>query len=304
MCAHAEQLDACVADFWAWARETRLMKWDTFEPALVMTVFTIFLLSWQAIDLGRWGSHAWSARYRLQPGGPEGKTHAEHSRKIWKAEGYGAQEFLLYLVPLLAFDWLYPRRVLPTQAPTVAGMAAEVLGTLVLYDALFTASHTVMHGVPWLFKRVHAKHHLHKHVRAREIFRLSAPEEVADTGCSILALTLTRAHPLSRAVYNVVIVFLLCEIHSGYDMPWQLCNVVPGGVVMGSRQHVEHHATGRGAYAKFFSFLDIGAAGRRRRRDMDRRPGSGEGKVVGLGHELGSDTVMALRLGLGKTGRG
>jgi hypothetical protein len=26
---HAEQLDASVAYFWSWARETRLMRWDT-----------------------------------------------------------------------------------------------------------------------------------------------------------------------------------------------------------------------------------------------------------------------------------
>ena len=40
----------------------------------------------------------------------------------------------------------------------------------------------MMHGVPWLFKRVHAKHHLHRDVRAREIFRLSVVEEVAAGG--------------------------------------------------------------------------------------------------------------------------
>jgi hypothetical protein len=38
---------------------------------------------------------------------------------------------------------------------------------------------------------------------------------VVDTACSIAAVNLTGAHPLSRAVYNVVIVYLLCEIHSG-----------------------------------------------------------------------------------------
>ena len=81
---------------------------------------------------------------------------------------------------------------------------------------------------------------------------------VSDTACSVAAVNLTRAHPLSRAAYNVLIVYLLCEIHSGYDAPCQLCNVVPWRLMMGSREHVEHHATGRGAYAKFFSFLELG----------------------------------------------
>jgi hypothetical protein len=54
---------------------------------------------------------------------------------------YGSQELLLYALPLLAFDWLYPRRVLPAEPPTAGGMAGEVLCCLVLYDALFTVSH-------------------------------------------------------------------------------------------------------------------------------------------------------------------
>ena len=119
-CAHAEALDARLAVFWSWARETRLMRWDTFEPFLVVTSFTVCLLGWSAVDLGRFGSHAWSARYRLQPAGPKGKTHREHSAQIWKPEGYGLQEFVLYLAPLLVFDWVYPRRVLPEEPPTAA----------------------------------------------------------------------------------------------------------------------------------------------------------------------------------------
>ena len=71
--------------------------------------------------------------------------------------------------------------------------------------------------------------------------------------CSVIAVNITRAHPLSRAVYNVVIVALLCAIHSGYDLPWDLCNLIPGNVFIGSREHVWHHETGRGRYAKFFA---------------------------------------------------
>jgi cholesterol 25-hydroxylase len=253
-----EKVDAWVSESWSWVRETSLMQFDSFEPLLVITSFTVFLVGWSAVDLGRFGSrvHAWTARYRVQPSGPKGKTHEEHSRQIWRPEGHGLQEFSLYLLPLLVFDWLYPRRVLPAEAPTARGLVGEVFATLALYDALFAVSHRLMHGVPWLFRTIHAKHHRHSDVRAREIFRLSTAEEVADTACSVAAVNLTRAHPLSRAAYNVIIVYLLCEIHSGYDTPWSLANVVPWGLMMGTREHVEHHATGRGAYAKFFSMLE------------------------------------------------
>ena len=268
-CAYAERLDASLANFWSWARETRVMRWDTFEPALVLTAFTVFLLGWGAVDLGLFGTRSWTTKYRLQPQGPPGKTHEEHSRRIWTPEGHGVQEFALYLLPLVAFDVAYPRRVLPEAVPSTAGVFVEVFACLLLYDALFAVTHRLMHALPWLHARVHAKHHLHRHVRAREIFRLSAIEEVVDTACSVAAVNVTRAHPLSRAVYNVLIVFLLCEIHSGYDFPWQLCNVIPGGWMMGSRGHVLHHITGRGPFAKFFAFLEVGGGdvGETRRRE-------------------------------------
>ena len=79
-------------------------------------------------------------------------------------------------------------------------------------------------------------------------------------------------------MYNVIIVFLLCELHSGYDLPWQLCNLAPRGLLMGSRQHAEHHATGRGAFAKFFAFVDFGGS--------FGGSGGGEGGERGAGGEL------------------
>ena len=46
-----------------------------------------------------------------------------------------------------------------------------------------------------------------------------------------------------------------------YDMPWSPQNVVPGGVVGGSRRHHVHHARGgAGYYQKFFTYLDDSAA--------------------------------------------
>jgi hypothetical protein len=36
-----------------------------------------------------------------------------------------------------------------------------------------------------------------------------------DVGCSIAALNVVKAHPLSRTIYNIVIVWLVIELHSG-----------------------------------------------------------------------------------------
>jgi Fatty acid hydroxylase superfamily len=110
--------------------------------------------------------------------------------------------------------------------------------------------------VPALYRAVHAKHHTKAVVRASDALRLSAVEQAIDVGCSIAAVNLVGAHPLSRSVYNLVIVWLIVELHSGWDLPWQLQNVVPLDLWGGSRRHDAHHARGNVCYQKFFTYLD------------------------------------------------
>jgi sterol desaturase/sphingolipid hydroxylase (fatty acid hydroxylase superfamily) len=155
----------------------------------------------------------------------------------------------VYLAPLLIFDVLYPRRVLPEHAPSAARLACAVAAGIALYDCYFFVGHIALHVVPWL-RPLHAKHHLNRVVRARDVMRLSPAEEVLDVACSVAALNTIKAHPLSRAIYNAVLIYLLCELHSGYDFPWALQNMLPG-LWKGSRAHTAHHLHGNVHFAKF-----------------------------------------------------
>ena len=74
--------------------------------------------------------------------------------------------------------------------------------------------------------------------------------------CSIMALRTMGAHPLSRGLYNFIITGMLVELHSGYDMPFSFQNIVPFGIMGGSRRHHEHHRSGRSFFAKFFTCWD------------------------------------------------
>ena len=114
----------------------------------------------------------------------------------------------------------------------------------------------MLHKVPFLYRWLHKKHHTVEEVRACDQVRLSVGEEVYDVGCSIVALNLLGVHPVARSLYNIVIVFLLCELHSGFDFPWSPQNVVPGGIVTGSRRHHYHHRFGHHYYQKFFFTVD------------------------------------------------
>jgi sterol desaturase/sphingolipid hydroxylase (fatty acid hydroxylase superfamily) len=135
---------------------------------------------------------------------------SEWNWSAWIFEG------MVYVVPLLTWDILAPRRHRRLGAfgpPDTFTILGNVAFGLMLYDFFFFIGHFLMHKIPVLFNLVHKKHHKIREVRACEQVRLSIPEEVYDVGCSIVALNLMGAHPVSRSIYNCIIVFLLVELH-------------------------------------------------------------------------------------------
>lgn len=116
---------------------------------------------------------------------------------------------------------------------------------------------------------------MHDELRAPDSIRLTFLEEVCDVLCSVAAVNVTRMHPLSRALYNVVITGLITDLHSGYSLPFMPENWCPGWV--GSRRHYQHHmGVGTGTrtkyYQKFFMYLDYG---------LEMMESESEGKLEG-----------------------
>jgi len=174
--------------------------------------------------------------------------------------GFWIFELPLYVLPLYIWDKLIPRReakiIAWHAAPTTFQLCRDVTGALLIYDMGFFVCHFLMHKIPFLYKFVHKKHHKTKEVRASDIVRLSGVEEVVDVGISILALNHLKCHPLARSIYNVIITFLLTELHSGFAFPWTPQFVVPFGLSTGSKGHHYHHRNGKHYYQKFFCTVD------------------------------------------------
>uniref|UniRef100_A0A7S3DQ26 Fatty acid hydroxylase domain-containing protein n=1 Tax=Entomoneis paludosa TaxID=265537 RepID=A0A7S3DQ26_9STRA len=180
----------------------------------------------------------------------------KHSKWNWQA---WVGEFWIYAAPLLIWDIVAPRRhrrIGGFAPPTTMGILGGIAGGLFLYDIMFFCGHALMHKIPWLYRTVHSKHHITKEVRACEIVRLSISEEVLEVGFSIIALNLLSVHPMARTIYNMIITFLLTELHCGFDFPWTPQNVVPFGLATGSRRHHYHHRIGKHYYQKFFFHVD------------------------------------------------
>jgi len=183
---------------------------------------------------------------------PEVKQHK------WNL-GFWIFELPLYVLPLYVWDICIPRRaakIAAWQAPTALGVCKDVTSALLLYDLGFFVCHFLMHKIKFLYKYVHSKHHITSEVRASDIVRLSFVEEIVDVGISILALNHLGCHPISRTLYNIIITFMLTELHCGFAFPWTPQFVVPFGLATGSKGHHYHHRYGKHYYQKFFCHVD------------------------------------------------
>eukprot|EP00055_Hartaetosiga_balthica_P011818 m.55254 g.55254 ORF g.55254 m.55254 type:complete len:331 (-) comp7745_c0_seq4:197-1189(-) len=240
-------LDVLVSDLWAYLRETWWFRHDTFEPMLATLSFFPWLSMFYILDLHT----PIAAKYRIRKS--KDMSH-------WKYNGDGSFRgwpvLVAYILPLMVFDYFFPRRNLPLSPPSSLRLVGEIVGLLIIYDALFFLCHRGMHLSKRAYQFMHQRHHEKSVTRAFDAVRLTFSEEFVDVTCSIVGVNLLKAHPLSRAIYNSIIIYLLVELHCGYDFPWMVHNLVPFGLMGGPPRHDEHHKDGRNYFQKFFTYLD------------------------------------------------
>jgi len=282
--------DALIVRAWAWLQTgtsslPRAFRHDHWEWGLATAAFFVFIHAYLLADRAvaaadRKGRvHPWK-KYRLQDqnelvkrrrrtghGGDgevvvfddaafEGMPPVQQAKWHWKMWIF---ELPLYVLPLYIWDITIPRRaakIASWSAPTTLKICSDVTCGLLLYDLGFFVCHYIFHRVPIFYRLFHKKHHTSTEVRAADQVRLSGVEEVVDVGISILALNYMGAHPMSRSLYNMVIVWMLCELHCGFVFPWSPQEVVPFGISNGSRGHHAHHRYNRYHYQKFFCTVD------------------------------------------------
>jgi sterol desaturase/sphingolipid hydroxylase (fatty acid hydroxylase superfamily) len=273
--ANRARLDYELERTWEIARATWWFKHDSFEPVLATLAFGSWILAWRMADMLCPFLHQW----RIDATPPEPAKQGALEFILRPGIGYCAAG--AYLLPLLVFDQLYPRRSLPERSlryavftPALLTMAVvhpaacrqrsghlltsanalrrnssldllcSVVASVAVYDFIFYWVHLALHKVPWLLRNVHAVHHRQVQLSAREVVHHSLSDGVLQVGANVLALKLLGLHPLARAAHNVVVTYLLTESHAGYDMPWMLHNVVPCGILGGPPRHEAHHKYG------------------------------------------------------------
>jgi len=240
-----DNLNYLVSLLWAFLRKKWWFQHDSFEPILASSCFFVYINLFRVVDCM---SSRKILRYRIQ------KTQ---DMSAWtRSRDRMGREMLGYLLPLLAFDYFFPRRRLPEDPPALAQLLVEVVATVNLYDVFFFFSHILLHKNRQLYTMVHARHHTMSAVRACEAVRHTFVDGSLNVACSVLALNLVGSHPLSRAAHNIVLIYLLVELHAGYDMPWMLHNICPLELIGGPPRHDDHHRYGYCYYQKFGTYLD------------------------------------------------
>ncbi|XP_076440840.1 cholesterol 25-hydroxylase-like isoform X2 [Babylonia areolata] len=188
-----------------------------------------------------------------------------------------AWEAVIYMAPLALLDtvmvkryygvdpqewsqrqqhWVQTTRALPLHPPTLLQLCYQVIGGVLIYDALFFVLHLALHKHRGLYAWFHARHHQHHIMHAHITNQLSVGERIMLILAANQALKFLYSHPLSRAVFVPVFILLLIDNHTGYDLPWGLQHLLPEGMWGGPRLHHAHHMLGTRHYQPFLTYLD------------------------------------------------
>ncbi|KEF51537.1 uncharacterized protein A1O9_12454, partial [Exophiala aquamarina CBS 119918] len=158
------------------------------------------------------------------------------------------------------FSWASPVqlvRALPHEPPTSRRLVIEVISSFFIYDTLFFLAHVGFHRISAL-QPYHLPHHTHQEIHPQVTNKLSITERLSLVLLANFSLNVIGSHVLSRTIFVPVFVWLLVEAHCGMDLPLGYEKILPKGWGSGAKEHSRHHRTGRGSYAPFFTWWDMG----------------------------------------------
>lgn len=153
-------------------------------------------------------------------------------------------------------SFIQTTRALPVDPPAVTSILYQLVASFIVYDALFFIVHLTLHKNIYLYKYIHKFHHDHGMVNSHVASRLMMVERIALILSANFGLKLFNSHPLTRMIFVPILLGIVIDHHSGYDLPFGMHRIIPFGIVGGSVKHFEHHMTGKGNYQPIFTYLD------------------------------------------------
>jgi sterol desaturase/sphingolipid hydroxylase (fatty acid hydroxylase superfamily) len=229
-----------------------------FEANLAVAAFVLWIALFESIHLWLPNAARWRLDGRLPTKPLYGFTRHAHKTVV---------PAITYLASIALFHHFGIGRMLfgvkPLfGVPSFTRVAIEVCMGVFLYDFLFYPFHLAFHSL----RRTRRAHFRHHRWAAKETRAHNAVETVQnsylDAGVQVFINICVQnmspwgfKHPLSRALHNLIVTYLLCESHSGYDLPFQSHRVCPA-LFGGSPRHELHHARGDVCFHQFFKWID------------------------------------------------
>lgn len=242
-----------------------LFWWFAVGGTLVsMTAFLVFAapLTWIAAT-----DPAWARPYRIQ------QRRARDGDVVWPSlVAFFKNNVALFVLVVASWPLIRHSGVHLGDWPPAWVIASQVLLFTYVDDFLFYWMHRAMHA-PWLFKRVHFKHHTILAPWAITGHFMHPVEYVLTASLMLLGPVLLGAHVATVWLWVVVRQWEAAEGHAGYDFPFSPSHLIPGND--GATHHDFHHAKVRGNYAGFLAIWDraFGTCSKGYEDDRARRKG-------------------------------
>lgn len=297
-------LDSFMAAAWAAFDSWDFTHNSMFEACLAVASFTLWIFLFESLHL--WLPDA--KKFRLDGRPP-----------VRSLRGFGPDALDKAIAPIFSYLFsialfhhfeLGPLLFGPKPeflAPSFVRVAVEVILGVFLYDLCFYPIHFALHNFPSKTLRdVHARHHSWAKEEtvahnASETVYHSYLDGALQVATNIFVQQLSpwgHKHPLSRALHNIIVTYLLTESHSGYDLPFMSHRVFPG-IFGGSPRHELHHQASGVCYHQFFTYIDdaLGrgpsGAGKRVSRYLTAQVLSVKGAPSMLGGEASSSSASS-----------
>jgi hypothetical protein len=175
-----ERLDKFVANIWRHMYHSPIVQNDSFEPLLSTLSFFLWINVYRLIDrYDLLRAYRMVPKERAMPNWGEGTSITAFSQDRYLfyllrpfyfilPQSWRGLAAIAYLAPLLLFDSIYPRRILPEESPTFHGLLGSVCLSIFCYDFAFYWIHLAMHRVKGLYA-VHKTHHAAEALCAVEV---------------------------------------------------------------------------------------------------------------------------------------
>ncbi|KAJ1618571.1 hypothetical protein T492DRAFT_1091589 [Pavlovales sp. CCMP2436] len=233
-----------IAAVWAFIYALPLAHAAMAEALLATLAFAVWIALYRVAD-------RMPALRHLRFAGAKAVRRQDAARRNSWVMGLG------YLFAIWLLHCVKTKPPLHVAPPSARRLGVEVACGILAYDVLEFCMHLLVHRCQRV-ANIHSVHHAQARLNAFAVLSHSPLDAFQQVALNVLVQNLSpwpTKHSLSRFVHNLLITYMLTEIHAGYDGPWCMHRVWPW-LFGGAARHEVHHRNGDVYYAEFFKGLD------------------------------------------------